>query len=346
VPRWRYFAEYAIFPGDWNTGETYMIRKLALILLFIVPVPVLAQICPVSNKVPTPDDGIGDGCSLTYSGVNLGWLVPDLALFKSTFTPACDFHDKCWTQLGADYGSCDSQFLSKMKDRCDSQFDPILATPVNLQCKVTANMYKQGVEWYRNNYPERITSFQYEALSRSYALRATVGADGCGTTPDGTTLYAPALINTINNAFLSGAGRQPTIYEFLEAANAGDIVGNLSGWQTLLYTQAAQAAAVQPPAVVWTAISPEMQTYNFRVTNPVANNTYMWKMLPGLVGLPVTTYTGPNVNFTFNLRGNATLQFKGFLKATNLAGVRNMSVVNRAFQVIVTCGGPRGQSCE
>jgi hypothetical protein len=89
-----------------------------------------------------------------------------------------------------------------------------------------------------------------------------------------------------------------------------------------------------------------MQTYNFRVTNPVANNTYLWKMLPGLVGLPVTSYTGPNVNFTFNLRGNATLQFKGFLKATSPAGVRNMSIVNRAFQVIVTCGGPHGQSCE
>jgi hypothetical protein len=110
-----------------------------------------------------------------------------------------------------------------MKDRCDSQFDPILATPVNLQCKVTANMYKQAVEWYRGHYPDIIPGFQYEALNRSYALRATVDADGCGTTPDGTTLYAPALINTINTAFLAGAGRQPTIYEFLQAANAGDI---------------------------------------------------------------------------------------------------------------------------
>lgn len=323
-----------------------MFRKLALLLIFIVPVPLLAQICPVSNKVPTPGDGIGDGCSTRYNGVDLAWLVPDVGLFKSTFTPACDFHDKCWTQLGADYGSCDSQFLSKMKDRCDSQFDPFLATPVNLQCKVTANMYKQAVEWYRGHYPEIIPGFQYEALNRSYALSATIDADGCGTTPDGTTLYAPALINTINNAFLSGAGRQPTIYEFLQAANAGNIVGDPSGWQTLLYTQAAQAAAVQPPAVLWTSTSPEMQTYNFRVTNPVANNTYMWKMIPGLVGLPATVFNGPNANFTFNLRGNATLQFKGFLKARNPAGVRNMSVVNRAFTVIVTCGGPRGQSCE
>ena len=323
-----------------------MIRKLALILIFMVPVPLLAQICPVSNKVPTPNDGIGDGCSTKYNGVDLAWLVPDVGIFKSTFTPACDFHDKCWTQLGADYGSCDSQFLGKMKDRCDSQFNQFLNPAVNLQCKVTANMYKQAVEWYRGHHPEIIPGFQYEALSRSYGLRANVEADGCGTTSDGTTLYAPALINTINNAFLSGAGRLPTIYEFLQAANAGDIVANPSGWQALLYTQAAQAAAVQPPAVVWTANSPEMQIYNFRVTNPVANNTYMWKMLPGLVGMPVASFYGPNVNFSFNLRGNATLQFKGFLKATTPTGVRNVAIVNRAFQVIVTCGGPRGQSCE
>src|SRR4029077_2993354 len=92
-----------------------MIRKLALILIFMAPVPLLAQVCPVSNKVPSPGDGIGDGCSLTYNGTDLAWIFPDLALFKSTSTPACDFHVKCWTQLGANYESCNSQFLSKMR---------------------------------------------------------------------------------------------------------------------------------------------------------------------------------------------------------------------------------------
>jgi hypothetical protein len=324
--------------------------KLLATLLALFSIPALGQICPVSNKVPTPDDGIGDGCSTKYTiegvTVDFAYLIPDVGLFKPTFTPACDFHDKCWTQLGADYESCDSQFLSRMKDRCDSQFNPFLVPSVNAHCRSVANLYKQAVEWYRGHKPEHIRGFQYEALARSYGLRANVESDACGTTPEGTTLYSPALITTINDAFLSSAGRLPTIYEFLQAANAGDRVANPSGWQALLYTQAAQAAGVQPPAVGWSGTSPEMQSFNFQVTNPQAGNAYMWKMLPGLVGSPIQTIHGPNANFSFRLRSNTLLQFKGFLKATSPAGVRNMAVVNRSVQVIVTCGGPRGQSCE
>jgi len=296
-------------------------------------VPLLAQICPVSNKVPTPGDGIGDGCSTTYRGVDLAWLAPDVGLFKSTFTSACDFHDKCWTQLGADYGSCDSQFLSKMKDRCDSQFNQILNPAVNLQCKVTANMYKQAVEWYRGHYPEVVTDFQYEALTRSYGLSAIVDADSCGTTPDGTTLYASGLITQINNAYLAYSGRLPTIYEFLATANAGDIVNDRAGWTSLLYTMASQSAAVQLPSVAWTHSGGREEMAQTLTVNPVEPGVvYRWRLTLGFGDGPV------KIIYLQEPRYNAVFPIKGFLKATSPSGVRNMAIVDYEVRMRGSCG--------
>jgi hypothetical protein len=317
-----------------------MIRKLALILFFIVPVPLLAQICPVSNKVPTPDDGIGDGCSTKYNGIDLAWLVPDVGLFKSTFTPACDFHDKCWTQLGADYESCNSQFLSKMKDRCDSKYDPIFLAPINLQCKVAANMYKQAVDWYLGHYPEIVPGFQYEALNRSYGLRATVEADGCGTTPERTTLYAPGLITRVNNSFQSYAGRRPTIYEFLDAVNwqsgTQNLVSDDASWSSALYNKSVAAASAFPPSVGWWLDFPDYSyAFTFRATPVLSGASYLWK-----IG---TTGSGPALALSyFPPQYDRKITFSGFLKATGSNGARNMALVETSVTLAGLCASKPG----
>ena len=311
--------------------------KLFLCLITMMMAPAFSQICPISNKVHTDNDGIGDGCTTRYEDVDLAYLVPGLSVYNSVFKSACDNHDKCWTQLGANYPSCDSQFLSDMKDRCDSAFNKFLFPSENLNCKAMANAYKDAVTLYRTSLKPGVPNgFQYEARNRSLALENSVNSDSCGTTPSGTTLYAPAFIAQVQNTFVSYAGRYPTIYEFLAAVNQGDLVADPIGWNAGVVTRAQQAAANPPPAVGWYMTNPSDYGVKFTANPILANASYLWRLSGG-------SRAGSSITYSyFPPLFNQKILFKGFLKVTNSAGVRNMVVIDTSYVLPGSCAPNNG----
>ena len=316
-----------------------MLRKLLIVALAMMIAPAFAQICPVSNKVPVAGDGIGDGCSTRYNGVDLAYLVPGLAVYNSVFRSACDKHDKCWTQLGASYPSCDSQFLSDMKDRCDASFNKFLMPAENLNCKAMANTYKEAVTYYRTSLaPGTAAGFQTEARNRSLALEASVTSDSCGTTPAGTTLYAPDFISQVQDVFLSTAGRYPTIYEFLGAVNQGNLVTDPAGWNAGVVTRAQMAAATPVPAVGWVLTMSDDYNANLTATPVLSNTNYLWRVSAG-------SGTGPSVAYSFwPPLFNQKVYFKGFVKATSAtnANAKNMAIIDTYITLTGTCAPNNG----
>lgn len=306
-----------------------MLRKLALIACLSLPVAVPAQICPVSNAVGI--DGIGDGCS-THAAE---YVFPDVGVFKSTFTPACDLHDKCYSQLGTDYHQCDSAFYEKMRAACNSRFNEYLQPAEWAACRTTAYEYYFAVsKWGADAAAQR--NLQTDARNRSGSMETSVVAETCGTTPDRTTIYSPALITQVNNAFLASAARAPTVYEFFRAVNSGDIVNDRNGWTTLLYNQAAAAGGVSPPAVGWVKTHPTMYSYKFTASPNVAGVNYLWKVMQ-------ITASGPSLTLTFRPPEKSWApQMHGFIRAMNSAGVKNMAVIETSGWLIGTSCSPSG----
>ena len=111
-----------------------MLRKVVLVALAIAGGPAFSQICSV--PLAQGLEGIGDGCS-TYL---VEYALPHIGIFKSTFTPSCNNHDKCYTQLGADYHQCDSRFYEEMRGACNSQFNQWLRPVEWAACRQTARI--------------------------------------------------------------------------------------------------------------------------------------------------------------------------------------------------------------
>ena len=303
-----------------------MLRKLLAGLMFLCSVPAMAQICATSNAVGM--EGIGDGCSTRGAE----YVFPHVGIFKSTFTPACDGHDKCYTQLGANYAQCDSAFYEDMRNRCDNKFNQWLQPGEWAACRATAFEYYSAVKQWGST-PATQLNFQSEARNRSLWQQYYLDTDTCGTTPERTTLYAPSLITQINNAYLSNAGRLPTVYEFMATANAGDIANDRAGWASLLYTLASQAAAVQPPSVAWThSGSREEMTQTLTVNPAELGVAYRWRLTLGFGDGPTKIIQLQEPRY------NATFPIKGFLKATTPSGVRNLAVVDYEVRVRGSCG--------
>jgi hypothetical protein len=312
-----------------------MLRTLAMIGLCSLPIHALAQICPASNAIGL--SGIGDGCT-TQSAE---WVFPSVGIFKGTFTPSCDFHDKCYSQLGADYHQCDSAFYEKMRAACNSKYNEYLQPVEWSACRSTAYSYYYAVSQWGSTAATQY-NMQSNARDRSWAMESTVAADTCGTTPERTTIYAPALITQVNNAFLASAGRLPTVYEFFRAVNSGDIVNDRNGWTTVLYNHAAAAAGVAPPAVGWVKTHPTLYSYKFTASPNLAGVNYLWKVMQ-------ITATGPSLTLTFRPPERSWApQMNGFIRATNSAGVKNMAVIETSGWLIGTSCSPSGPpvSCE
>jgi len=306
-----------------------MLRKLTLLVMFAAPVPVLANICPASNAVGF--QGIGDGCST----MGIEYVAPHVALFKGTFTPACNQHDKCYTSLGANYDSCDSAFYEDMRSRCNSKYNEWLQPVEWSMCRSTALEYYEAVKWWRGQHPENAPAFQNDARNRSIDMQSRVESGQCGTTPERTTLYAPQLISQVNAAWNSYARRQPTIYEFLDVVNAGNIVSDPSGWTSILYSRAASAAAVTPPAIGWYKTSPGDYGVSFFVTPVTPGVSYYWR-IPDIGN-------GPSLSLSFwPPMFNQTVRFAGYVRATNSAGVRNMTLVETSIVLPGTCAPNNG----
>jgi hypothetical protein len=304
-----------------------------LMVLAMLPGMLRAQICPVSNAVGV--DGIGDGCTTQYKGVRAEYLLPHIGIFRSTFTPACDGHDKCYSTLGSTYDECDSQFRSRMLDACKSNFNPLFLPGEYSICVGTAHEYYAAVRAYAAA-EDPLPGIQSEALNRSRNVQANVEGDICGTTPSRITLYSNGLIGQINNTFLAYTGRQPTPYEFFDVVNAGDIVRQRGAWEAILLSKAQSAAFASPPTVGFQAQSPGIyEGPQSRVTltaNPLTLGVkYLWRTNLG-------NAPAPSIGFAVNPRSN-TLAISGYLKATSEAtGAKNLLIVQETFHFQNVCG--------
>jgi hypothetical protein len=306
-----------------------MLRTTILVALAIAGGPAFSQICSVPPAQGL--EGIGDGCT-TYSAEV---VFPNVGVFKSTFTPACNNHDACYTQLGADYHQCDSRFYEEMRSACDSKFNQWLRPAEWAACRSTAYDYYFAVgQWGAS--PSKQRNMQNNAYTRSLALQQSVEADTCGTTPERSGLYASGLISQVNGAFAASAGRSPTLYEFLSAANSGDRLGDPNGWYANVVAWSQWGAAHPPPAVGWYKVS----TGDYGVTffaNPVSPNTsYLWRLSQG-------SGSGTSLPFSYwPPMFNQTVSFKGFIKATNSAGTKNMALVETSIVLPGTCAPNNG----
>jgi hypothetical protein len=323
-------------------------RAIAVFLL-IASVVAHAQICPASVVVGPQTllnadgktyftyttQGIGDGCTTSYQGLNGAVIFPEVGIFRSTFTPSCDRHDKCYTTLGTNGDDCDYQFRSSMLSACDSNYPWWLVPTVYAACQATANEYYAVVSSFRkNNVTHPYPDFQYFALAVSRDLERKVNGDTCGTTPERTTLYSASLIATVNNAFNTYAGRLPTIYEFLKVVNAdyygNNIVNNPTWWNQNLITTAIYAPKIVPVLSGY-SMSAKTSFPVFLTVNPI---------LPGVnyslhINWAISSGTSISVASKEPMY-NVLLPVQGFVTAER-GGVKNLLVIDTSVLLLGAC---------
>ena len=289
-----------------------------------------AQICPASNAVNLED--IGDGCSTSYKGIDGSYFIADVAVYKGTFTPSCNHHDKCYTTLGTTYTQCDDTLLSEMRSACYSDYNPLLLPSVYTACMATAQTYYLGVKGLgavKNPLP----SYQRDAMSRSNHL--FLGADPagnvvnqrpastCGTTPELTTLYDSSLIAQINSTYQTQAHRLPTIYEFMGLFTDNNFVDNRTVWNAALYQAAVTANMTPPPPTVTYTSTKTTTAVVFTASSATPGATYTWK----LNGITLNQSSVPL--FLHNPRYDTSWPVTGFVEVTDpTTGQRNMTLVN------------------
>jgi hypothetical protein len=294
------------------------------------------NICAPSNAVNQP--GIGDGCSTNI----LGYVFPDVGVFRPTFTSSCDRHDKCYTTLGSTYSSCNGQFLSDMRSACRSSFNPLFFPVEYSACYATATNYYVAVEAYADS-ADPLPGLLLDARKRSIAMQSSVNADACGTTPEITTLYTSGLISQINGAFQTNAGRLPTIYEFFTAMNAGtdttNYVTNLPWWESNLSTYSRQRASVAVPTVGYTSTQ-DLSYVRFTASPIQSNTTYLWKTNG-------TTTAGTTMAIPLrNPKYDLDWKIEGFIKATNTTTKeKNMKLIDRPVHEEGWCRDVPGGAC-
>ncbi len=306
----------------------------ALITLFMVTLVYSQQAGVCQGYVPS-GSGLTDGCSVPKAAT---WVFPDVGIFKSTFTPACVNHDHCYSSLGSNYSECNGNFLSDMRSACNSTYT-VLSGPAYLACLASASEYYSAVVAYSVG-ANPLGGIQQDAMLASRGLQAQVNADACATTPQLSNLYDSSVVDLVNNAFLNYAHRQPTIYEFLDSVNAGDLTVDRSGWISLLNQHAIAAATVTPPSVTLTYFQPGTEFY---VTTPTPNATYAWSYLTNFraSGTAVAPIPKPvySTSYTFGGILRASVQVNGVT-------VRNQAVLpNQSLSVYGSCGPKKGGPC-
>lgn len=270
--------------------------------------------------------------------------MPNIAAFKSTFTPSCNQHDKCLTTLGTQRDGCSSAFLSNMQSACAGAFGWLLPVEYAV-CMDTANQYYAAVYLSDQAIMSGMTSSQWDTLQknafdRSVVMQSNVLANTCGTSAERTTLYDSSLISRVNAAFMSYAGRLPTVYEFFQAVNDQSILfafkkyNATTAWQTYLETYAAQRAALPPPSSAYTIEQfvwwdPNNDHVAMTVTTPASS--YLWK---------VSGKTGTSRVLEYNLARKTfetSYNAQGFVVVTAPNGAKNMAVVDTVFTVEGRC---------
>jgi hypothetical protein len=241
---------------------------------------IASGLCPIS--VPVNLNGIGDGC--TTAG--LEYVLPDVGAFRSTFTPACNNHDRCYTSLGGTYSLRDDAMLSDMRSACRDSFSPWF--PVELAaCYAAAQNYYTAVKaWGAVKNP--LPNFHNDAFNRIFKLfggnpsvnEITLNNINlylkCATSAvEQTNLFTPALQAVVNNAFGQITGRPPTVFEFFEVVIIGgqQIYSNNAGWINVLNNYASSRRSFPAaPNVNYTSNGYGL----FSLTNPSSFANYTW----------------------------------------------------------------------
>lgn len=306
----------------------------ALFMLFAATFAYSQQAGVCTGYVPS-GSGLTDGCSVPGAAT---WVFPDVGLFKSTFTPACQNHDHCYSSLGSNYSECNGNFLSDMRSACNSTYT-VLSGPVYVACLGAASEYYSAVVAY-SVAANPLGRIQQNALAFSRSLRTQVNADACATTPQLSRVYDSSVVDLINNAFQSYAHRAPTIYEFMDSVNDGDLTADRSGWISLLNQHAIAAATVTPPSVALTYFQPGTEFY---VTTPTPNAVYTWSYLTNMEASGTAILPIPQPKYS------TTYTFGGILRASlvvNGVTVRNQAIVeNQNLSVYGWCGPKKGGPC-
>ncbi len=322
-----------------------MARILSLIIALTMSILTGASwaqtsICPPSDAVG--QSGIGDGCSVPTAAP---YFFPSVGIFENTFTPACNKHDKCYTTLGTSYSECNGGFLSDMNAACRSNFNPVLLAPAYASCMATAQTYYAAVVAYAAGHDPLLLTHA-DALNRSRAMETQIKASTCVTTPQASTLFDPSLVTLIDNTFQTYAHRQPTAYEFFDAADAGDIVRDNAGWQAILVNKAVTAALYTPPTPPNVTSDSDEATYiTVGVAPALPGYEYTW----GVNGAAATTIPVHTATYTHTVRatGFVAITAPGF-NDPRLAppGLRNFATFDIPF-VIEGINGPcRGNNCK
>jgi hypothetical protein len=286
---------------------------------------------------PPLDDtvGLNDGCSVPGLAT---WVFPDVGIFKSTFTPACNNHDHCYSALGATASACNDKFLGDLRSACNSNFT-VLSGPVYQACMDTAAQYHSAVVAYSVAVnPMGAIQEKSEARSQN-VLGPWIASDTCATTPDLSGAYDSSLITQVNGAFQSYAHRLPTIYEFMATVNDGNLVDDRAGWNNRVIQHAIGAAAVTLPSVGlnWSAV---YQVYTVSPVTPGA--TYSWTGLEGLRSSSPTSAVAWANGAPYN-----TVVTVGAVLRASANGVRNQAIVpEHLITVRGTCGPSAGNPCE
>lgn len=297
-------------------------------------------LCPASVVDGIP--GIGDGCSLEYKGFDLSY-IPEIGIFKGTFTGACNNHDKCYTTLGKTGEECNAQFLSEMKSACDDKYNKYLQPAERSACRHSADLYKAGVDAFLKE-ANPIPEMQAAAYMESMRLKAAYDAGKCVTNPERTTLYSAGLIQQINNAFTSGIGRSPTMSEFLGALHMfgqyefpGYFISHRSWWDEYLPEYAKFRSWYKPPQVAWTREEDMLV-----VTNPDPTLQYEWNV----GGYPKSSETSIYVGTANPPKYDTFKPVRGYIKATAPRGFTNISIIDISLLVRGWCSSKPGNPCK
>lgn len=340
----RRFYKNCDFKGGNKLSVVKTIQKCGTSVLIWMCVSLTAaaqtQVCgDVYGYVPEPNSGIGDGCTTGLAG----YLFPDIGVFKSTFTPACNRHDTCYTQIGGTYGMCDGQFLDDMRAACDGKFNKWLQPIEYNFCRDTASRYYWGMKaWGETKDP--LPRFQSEAMSRMFRFKFDTDYRRCIQTAEGSKLMTPQIMAEIDAAFMNAIGRKPTVFETTSVATMvlpdgrSAIYHDRYNWAAnRLPVYAASRAMYPPPTVQW-ATQKTWEYLRFYVVNPTANTDYRWS---------VNGYTnaGPELRIPVpEPMYDSTYTFSGALEAMNFgtAEMRNATPISHTTRTPGWCSsGPQ-----
>jgi hypothetical protein len=313
------------------------------VFFFVAAGTAQAQICraPSLSEMAAAHrwDGIGDGCSLKYTWQGFTFnlaQIPSIGLFRSTFTPACDAHDRCYVTIGASAVECDNAFLSNMRSACSHRYSWFWQPVEYTVCNAAALDYYSGVRAFSSSIQNPTTGFQQDVLAaESPQMGGGVLNDACGTTPERTGLYDASVVASVNAAYVAAHGRSATPYEFFAAVNTGNLLSDRAAWEAQVALLAQNSPSVVPPIGYEVDLAGGLLT----ASPLVAGAEYLWRVNGQ------TSEVGSIPFYVDRPLFDTTYRVEGFVRVDQKNGQRNMAIIDRNIRVAGECSSSPGNPC-